>query len=356
MAVKILNKLKFENCFVYINSGEFSSLEEVMEKNCFTLDCNLPHYHSILMHLSKKLAFFNEYIFILTRNVDNLPYKDKEKLSRTIVILIGDEWNRAPKYSDKVALVYKSPGQLNKLAFHKNAPKFNLLVLIQYLRIFYKKLFYPNKKNVISIPLCVYKLVDQTFKPINKRKYDISFLGSVIHTKKDCLMRKILKTPKILSRMKLFSLLNEMKSKYIVYEKPNDSFPNAYKDSSVDNYSEIMMDTKICVAPRGTNLETFRYFEGLYSGCVVIAEEQPDYGYLKDSPVITIKDWKDLPRIVDNLLNNEKLMEDLSKKGIEYYKNNCSPEALASQFEKDINEHYFTRQIFKMKELQSAIN
>ncbi len=353
MSVRILKKLKLENCFIYTKEGQFLSLEEVMEENLYTLDCNLPHYHSILIQLSKKLAFFNEYIFILTRNVNNLPYKEEEKLSRTIVILIGDEWNRAPKYTRKVALVFKAPGQLNKLAFHKNAPRFNLLVLIQQIRIFFKKISYPNKKNVISIPICIFKLQDLPFNPINKRKYDISFMGST-YNKVD-LIRTFLKTPKVLSRAKVFSLLNEMKHKYNVYEKLKSDFPNANKDYKLDNYSEIMMNTKICIAPRGTNLETFRYFEGLYSGCVVIAEEQPNYEYLKESPAITIKDWNDLPGIVDNLLSNEKLLEYLNRKGLEYYKNSCSPEALATQFEKDISDHYFRKQIFKMKELQSAV-
>lgn len=342
MSIDVNNKKNLENCYVYENNEKFSPFEEVINENCYTLDCNLNHYYRIFTTLKEICPVFNEYIFIMTRNVDNLPIKDKAKLSRTIVILIGDEWNRAPKYSNKVAFVYKSPGQNTKLAFHKNWIWFNILVLIQYVRIWLKKLPYPNRGNVISIPLYGYRVLPLEIKPIHERKYDMSFMGSISHNhnRKGAWIRKLLRTPKILSRTKALEIIENLKDKYSVYHKTSEFFPHSDRKSEEEAYSQILMDTKICICPRGTNLETFRYFEGLRYGCIIIAEEQPDYEYLQGVPAIIHKDWNDVPKIIEKLLNNKDLMEDLHKKGKEYFAGACESNVLAEQISKDINKHY----------------
>jgi hypothetical protein len=37
-----------------------------------------------------------------------------------------------------------------------------------------------------------------------------------------------------------------------------------------DRYTEIMADTKIALAPRRSSVETYRFFEAMRQGCVVI--------------------------------------------------------------------------------------
>jgi hypothetical protein len=137
-------------------------------------------------------------------------------------------------------------------------------------------------------------------------------------------------------------VLDELKSKYNVFIKTTGGFPHAEHQSQEEIYSQILMDSKICIAPRGTNLETFRYFEGLLSGCVVIAEEQPDYDYLKESPAIIIKNWDDLPKLLDKLLNNPELLDDLQVKALDYYNKYCSPAACATQIMKDLQHHFLS--------------
>lgn len=334
---------KFNNCFVYDNHKIFAPLDEVIANNCYTLDVNLTHYYNVLSYLQEHSPVFKEYIFVLTRNVDYIPIK-KDDLSRTIVILCGDEWNRAPKYADKVAFVYKTPGQNSKLAFHSHWFRFNTVVVLQYFRIWLKKFSYPHKKNVFSLPLNIYRLVTSSeVKPMRERQYDVSFMGSVSHNKHNFIVANLLKTPKELSRTKILSVLDELKSKYNVFIKTTGGFPHAEHQSQEEIYSQILMDSKICIAPRGTNLETFRYFEGLLSGCVVIAEEQPDYDYLKESPAIIIKNWDDLPKMLDKLLNDPELLDDLQVKALDYYNKYCSPAACATQIMKDLQQHFVKR-------------
>lgn len=346
MDIQTNSESSLNNCFIFNDAKQLLGLEEGINTNCYMLDCNLNHYQEILKHLEQNNPVFKEYLFVITRNVDELPFKNKLELEKTVVIIIGDEWTRAPKYADKVALVYKSPGQKLKLAFHKNWLRFNIVVLVQYLRILYKKLSYPNKKNVFSIPLCIYRLPPSPIKPIKDRKYDISFMGSISHNPPD-IIRTILKTPKILSRRKVVSVLENLKSKYSIYLKATNGFLHANKTPEEQPYSEIMMDSKICIAPRGTNLETFRYFEGLYYGCIVIAEEQPDYDYLKGSPAIIIKNWDEIPEIIEKLINDKDLLETLHKQAIDYYSKNCAPHVIAEQISKDLSEHYQSKREVK---------
>ena len=56
------------------------------------------------------------------------------------------------------------------------------------------------------------------------------------------------------------------------------------------------MDARVCLAPRGASVETFRVLEGLRAGCVVVGERLPGHWFYDGAPVIQlrplVRSWK----------------------------------------------------------------
>lgn len=105
------------------------------------------------------------------------------------------------------------------------------------------------------IPLGYARQIDVPEKPFAARRYLMSFLGSMEH---DAIpkfsLRAFFGTPKSIARSRMADSLRRLASAI-----PADVFfaaTGSYSDSiSLDgaSYSEIVADTKICLAPRGSS-------------------------------------------------------------------------------------------------------
>jgi hypothetical protein len=62
-----------------------------------------------------------------------------------------------------------------------------------------------------------------------------------------------------------------------IYYGETASFWESITIGARERYSEIMADTKICLAPRGSSVESCRFFEGMRQGCVVICNRLPPH-------------------------------------------------------------------------------
>jgi hypothetical protein len=124
-------------------------------------------------------------------------------------------------------------------------------------------------------------------------------------------------------------LNNLVKYKYPKdYYQFNDGFNNGLDE---EDYNFILRNSKIALCPKGwVNTETFRLYEAMKWGCVVISEELPDRSYYKDIPIIKVKDWREGLNISNELINNKTKLEEMSKKTLQYYKDNLSPQATAN--------------------------
>ena len=88
------------------------------------------------------------------------------------------------------------------------------------------------------------------------------------------------------------------------------------------------MDTKICLVPRGSSLETFGLFEAVRYGCIAICEKLPRRWYYEGLPAIRIERWNQLEGIVDDLLGNPERLEPLHQEALRYWQTACSEEVL----------------------------
>lgn len=97
-----------------------------------------------------------------------------------------------------------------------------------------------------------------------------------------------------------------------------------------ETYSRHMMNAKICLVPRGTSPETFRFFEALRYGCIPIAERLPDRWFYDEAPAVFIDDWNELGNVIRQLLSNEDLLEEKHRAALDWWKTRCSETVLGT--------------------------
>lgn len=119
-------------------------------------------------------------------------------------------------------------------------------------------------------------------------------------------------------------------------------FNNVFPDSQInftqgfasgldaETYTRCLAETKISLSPAGFgSAECFRHFEALRSGNIVISAPLPDNWYFKGSPIIQISSWSSLRNIVNSLLSDSYKIEQLQDECINWWKDVCSPLAVA---------------------------
>ena len=104
-----------------------------------------------------------------------------------------------------------------------------------------------------------------------------------------------------------------------------------------EEYSNTLMNTKICLVPRGTSPETFRFFEGLRYGCVLITERLPSRWFYDGAPVIQVDEWSELRDIAPQLLADTDRMQKLHEASLEWWNAICSGEAVGQFMADRIN-------------------
>jgi hypothetical protein len=116
-----------------------------------------------------------------------------------------------------------------------------------------------------------------------------------------------------------------------------DKFLHGSSKISSDSYSTDMMNTKICLVPRGTSFETFRFFEGLRYGCIVITEILPKYWFYEDSPAIYIKDWSQLDDVLIELISSPETMIERHQASLSWWDSKCSENAVGDYMAEKLN-------------------
>jgi hypothetical protein len=313
------------------------------------LDFGLAAYVSKVLQVMEKSLKLEDLIFYITwHELNELPLYGEN----VVVIMLGDEWYRIPKYAHKVGAIFKCIGTRPILGCNPfiKPSYLNLLTLIQFLRILFVRLpglvnyQFQKLKSFLSgrgkisqiydIPLGYNNSIELPIKDMEERLYEAYFSGSVVHVPYPIWsIKRWLGTPKMLARQLMVSNVNKFKQKHPNYQIELDITAGYHGRTSEDasSYPETMMNTKICLVPRGTSFETTRLFEAIKYGCIVVTEALPSRWYLDGAPVIQIKDWQDLEGLLEKLLENKQLMEEIHQESLNWWRTKCS-EALVGEY------------------------
>lgn len=263
--------------------------------------------------------------------------------SDVVAVVLQDECCTIPRYLSRVRFVFKAYGfrpqfvgslRGNTLASLLKLGK-DCAVWALHLAAFVREngISIPRQGRLV-IPLGYARQSDIPTKPFATRRYLMSFLGSVeqyaVHPLSP---RALLGTPKIIARSRMAQALRQLAS-----ATPDDVFfatTGSFSESIASDgasYSGIMADTKICLAPRGSSTETYRFFEALRHGCVVICDRLPPHWFYDGCPAIQIDDWRDLEASVRPLIADPEHLFALHRESLAWWEAKCSEHAVAAVF------------------------
>ncbi|MBW4524426.1 MAG: glycosyltransferase family 47 protein [Phormidium tanganyikae FI6-MK23] len=303
-------------------------------------DCG-EYFGKVFEAMQQKLEIEN-LVFYFTRDIDRLPSYGEN----VVAVVIGDEWSRIPKYFHKVRAVFKCYGINSSSGFNLLQPSYlNLLTFTQFIgnqivnsSRWINHSFYRLRRRktspIYDIPLGYSNLVELPVKPILERGTDVFFAGSVVHRPRSKWSLKYwIKTPKSLSRSQMLANIDRIKKtqpEISVELSVTEGFVVSYdptKSADAKSYSEKMMNTKVCLVPRGTSFETFRFFEAMRCGCLIITESLPPRWFYDGSPAIQVRDWREM-KVVLELLSDRELLESKHQAALRWWQEKCSETAV----------------------------
>ena len=225
---------------------------------------------------------------------------------------------RPPRYANRVLAVFKTHSAQPVLAARpgRESPALTAVSTLAYLqaaaggapaRLAFRGRFPGRAAPVVEpIPMGVMWPCRVAFPPITERPIDVLFNGSV-QTRERTGLRRLAGTPKMHSRDAMLRRLAELQAEapeLRVEVAVTPSFAHS-KHAPADDYWRRLGSAKLCLAPRGDTLETYRVFEAARAGCIVLGERLPSNWFYDRAPVLDQTGWRDLARSVRSLLADE---------------------------------------------------
>lgn len=164
---------------------------------------------------------------------------------------------------------------------------------------------------------------------IEERPIDVGFHGSTASARRY--------SPKTISRRRMVSALAELPADVRVELTETESFLTSYA-ADPRAYVQALLETKICLAPRGGSLETFRVFEGAAAGCVLITEPLPPAWFYAGLPRVQLQSWSELPGAVGKLRSNPVLMRQMAHAAREWALTVVNPHAVGQWVARQVEE------------------
>jgi hypothetical protein len=248
-----------------------------------------------------------------------------------VALVLQDEYGIVPQWSDRVRLVFKTYGFLPSLRAGGRGRQRTATVVkaLHDGALWLRYSCWRSSPHCITVPLGYARQHDLPLKAFEERRYAVSFLGSAdrsVHPRFS--LRRILGTPKVIARDRMLRALDRL-ALWNAFVGTTAHYLASISDDGLA-YSRVMQDTQICLAPRGSSVETYRFFEGLRYGCIVICDRLPPHSFYAGSPAIEIDDWGDLDGVLQTLLDDPLWMLVLHRRSLAWWRERCSEQAVGA--------------------------
>jgi len=285
--------------------------------------------------------------FYITQDVATLPRYGKD----VVVILIGDEFTRVPEYAGRVLAIFKNLAIRPALTSNvmRDPSWVNLWTLPWYLRTWAYHLpglaAYRRRRRVGGwvapiwrLPVGTSNQVPLPVKPVGERAHDLFFAGSIAHEHGAGGSERI--NPKVLSRREMATQVKRLAARHpelSVELIDTGAFAESMEADALA-YSERLMDSRVALVPRGTAIDTLRFWQALRFGCVAVVDAVPHHPRFYDgAPVLRVRGWHELERVVVPLLSDGAALDRLHERSLEWWRTRGSEDALAAYIAERLN-------------------
>lgn len=297
-------------------------------------DANIAYFIRGFRFLERDYAFDGHTICFAWSSTTPLPQLGE----RVVAVIYGDEHCRVPAYVNQVGAVIKCHGFFPTYVPRLRPPRLAQIEAAEFLRNLalwlptgWRWLFSPGTRSRCHlVPIGWGVTADVAPLPFAERPCIASFLASIPPDPKHASLRGLIGTPKLYCRRAASRVMAQLADTYGP-DRIRTWYTAGFQESlamGADAYFEVMAKTRICIAPRGTTQETWRLCDGLRLGCVLIADRLPRHPFYENSPIIEIDDWRDLPSLLERLLQDPAKLEELHRASFAYWRDVLSEQAL----------------------------
>jgi hypothetical protein len=272
--------------------------------------------------------------FFFTKEAYFLPEYGKH----VVPVLLLEERCKVPVYSRHVLATIRNMQSRPYLGFRPRWPmgKLEAVLSFEYARDCYTHSMsrwalnrahntWPaevrQEPATIHIPLGYHSQVQVPIVPMTERRTDLFFAGDIKHPVPRTSYKHWVSTSKFVAREQLWDTLITLKAKgaWNIDVGPNET----------QSYSERMMSTRICVSPRGTMPETYRSFEGLRAGCLVVGNPVSRESLLYNAPILIVDRWSELESVLMKYARSINLLEEAQTESLAFWNQFLTPQTIA---------------------------
>jgi hypothetical protein len=258
---------------------------------------------------------------VLTWSISELPVEGPD----VAAVVLADEGSRRPAYAPRIGALFKCYGD-RPLFVRSSLSKLGVAVQLQALRRRLEALRDPSGgPPAHPVPLGLVRPLDVDVRPMAERDIDVAFMGSVEED------HRRLPSAKTLSRAAMLAALPHGS-----HVRTTPSF-GASLEAGADDYAGELGRTRVLLAPRGGSVETFRFYEGMLAGCVVVSEPLPPFWFYEGSPAVVVRNWRTLPRVLDELLGDPVALERRQEASLRWWEERLSPRVVGRYIARRLN-------------------
>ncbi|HEY0785472.1 MAG TPA: hypothetical protein VGD62_06335 [Acidobacteriaceae bacterium] len=191
----------------------------------------------------------------------------------------------------------------------------------------------------LRIPLGYHSQEDIPYVPIKDRTLDMFFAGQVRHPVPRNDYRYWTSTSKFQVREQLWRELSALQKtgEWNIDLGAIASTDSKRNEQAFNTYTEKMMNTRICLAPRGTLPDTFRHFEGMRAGCLVVSNPVPVEPYLYGAPMLLIDHWSEIHGILKKHGRDNDFIQEMGDRGRAWWNNRLTPQIIGRSIADQLN-------------------
>ncbi len=289
--------------------------------------------------------------FYFTKNAYHLPEYGRHVVS----MLLQEERSKVPVYGRHVRATIRNLMSRPFLGWRPHWPlgSVEAVLTFEYTRDWYTHLRSvlarvhppsdwpaPIRKEPLTLrlPLGYHSQVEVPYIPIKDRALDMFFSGEIRHGVAKNDYRYWTSTSKFEVRGQLWRELTKLKAEWNIDLDAIASVDNKSNAQAFGSFSEKMMNTRICLAPRGSMPDSFRHFEGMRAGCMIVSNPVPVEPYLHGAPMLVIDHWREIGGILKRYGRDYDFIQEMGSKARAWWDTRLSPEIMGRYIAGELNK------------------